>query len=356
MQSQDGHMSEPLPADSPILVTGSKGFVGSVVVRELLQRGFTNIRCFARTPAGNDKLAELGRGFPAARLTVVHGNLLSPGDCRRAADGAVLVYHLAAGTGKSFPGCVLDSAVATRNLLDALAGSPTLKRFVNVGSFSVYSNATLRRGAVLDESCPVERAYTARFDAYAYGKTKQDDVVAEYGTKHGVPYTILRPGVVFGPGRGGSILGRCGIDTFGFFMHVTGRFPIPLTYVDNCAQAIVLAGLAEGIDGEVFNIVDDDLPSSSRLLRLTKRNLGRFFSVRVPYPACLAFSCAWEKYAAWSGNQLPPLFNRRMCAAYHKGNRYSNEKLKRLLGWSPTVPMDEALRRYFEYRRTAAVS
>lgn len=248
----------------------------------------------------------------------------------------------------------LDSAVATRNLLEALSESRSLTRFVNVSSFSVYSNYALRRGAVLDETCPIERAHTERYDAYAYGKIKQDDVVIDYGMRRGIPYVIVRPGVVFGPGRGGSILGRCGVDTFGFFMHVTGRFPIPLTYVDNCAQAIVLAGIAERVNGEVINIVDDDLPSSAGLVRLEKRQLGGFLSVRVPYHLFFLFSYAWEKYAAWSGNQLPPLFNRRMCAAYHKGNRYSNEKLKRLLGWLPQVPMGEALWRYFEYRRMNA--
>lgn len=345
-------MTSSIPRHSPILVTGSRGFVGSAVVRELLESGFTDLRCFARTSAGNDKLTDTARAFPDAKVRIVTGNLLSPEDCRRAAEDAVLVYHLAAGTGKSFPGCLLDSAVATRNLLDALVGSPSLKRFVNVSSFSVYTNCTLRRGAQLDESCPVDREYSQRFDAYGYGKTKQDDLVIAYGRDRAVPYTILRPGVVFGPGRTGSILGRSGVDTFGFFMHITGRFPIPLTYVDNCAQAIVMAGLADGVDAEVFNVVDDNLPSSTALVRLVKRNLGRFFSVRVPYHLFFLFCYAWERYARWSENQLPPLFNRRMCAAYHKGNRYSNEKLKRIVGWLPKVPMDEALGRYFRYMRS----
>ena len=349
-------MTNSIPRHLPILVTGAKGFVGSAVVRELLQSGFTNIRCFARTTAGNDKLAGTSRAFPDARVQIVTGNLLSPEDCRRATEDAVIVYHLAAGTGKSFPGCVLDSVVATRNLLDALVGSRSLKRLVNVSSFSVYTNSALRRGAVLDESCPVERAYMQRFDAYAYGKLKQDDVVTAYGTDRAIPYTILRPGIVFGPGRAGSILGRSGVDTFGFFMHITGRFPIPLTYVDNCAQAIVMAGLADGVDGEVFNVVDDNLPSSTALVRLVKRNLGRFFSVRVPYHLFFLFCYAWERYAARSQNQLPPLFNRRMCAVYHKGNRYSNEKLKRIVGWAPKVCMDEALALYFRYMRSSAMA
>ena len=347
-------MANSISRDSPVLVTGAKGFVGSVVVRQLLQRGFTNIRCFARTSAGNDYLAETARAFPDANVEILTGNLLSTGDCRRAAAGAALVYHLAAGTGKSFAGCVLDSAVATRNLLDAVVGNASLKRFVNVGSFSVYSNYALPRGGLLDESCPVERAYIERFDAYAYAKLKQDDVVMAYGADREIPYTILRPGIVFGPGRAGSILGRSGVDTFGFFMHITGRFQVPLTYVDNCAEAILMAGLADGVDGEIFNVVDDDLPSSTALVRLVKRNLGRFISVRVPYRFFYLLCWAWERYAARSQNQLPPVFNRRMCSAYHKGNRYSNQKVKRMVGWRPGVSMNEALTRYFEYMRSAA--
>jgi len=335
-----------------ILVTGAKGFVGTVLVDALLKNGFTNLRCFARPGGENGRLIEQKKKYPSANIEIIKGNLQVPQDCIRAAQGVSVVYHLAAGTGKSFPGCFLDSAVATRNLLDALIGNKNLKRFVNVGSFSVYTNFKMRRGALLDETCPIDRDYMERFDAYAFGKIKQDDIVIQYGKERGVPYTILRPGVVFGPGRGGSILGRSGVDTFGFFMHITGRYKIPLTYVDNCADAIMQAGFTEGIDGEVFNIVDDDLPSSRALVKAVKQNLGYFFSIRVPYHVFYAFCVLWEKYATWSQGQLPPVFNRRMCAAYHKGNKYSNEKLKHMLGWKPEVPMMEALKRYFEYMKS----
>src|SRR5207249_6886794 len=179
-------------------------------------------------------------------------------ECERATAGVSVIYHLAAGFDKSFAGAFMNSALATRNLMNAFLdhGRPT--RFVNVSSFAVYSNLTMKRGALLDETSPLETAPQERYDAYAYGKLKQEELVREYGVTRGLPYVILRPGTVFGPGKR-DLTGRIGIDTFGFFIHVGGSNLLPLTFVDNCAEAIVLGGLVPGVDGEIFNVVDDEL-------------------------------------------------------------------------------------------------
>jgi len=75
-----------------------------------------------------------------------------------------VVYHLAAGVEKTFPGCFLNSAVTTRNLLDAVLATGTLKRFVNTSSLAVYDVSTLARGAPVDESCPLDARLVERFD------------------------------------------------------------------------------------------------------------------------------------------------------------------------------------------------
>ena len=102
--------------------------------------------------------------------------------------------------------------------------------------------------------------------------------MTDYARRFGIPYVLIRPGWVYGPGNPG-IHGRVGIGTFGIFLHLGGGNTMPLTYVDNCAEATVLAGLTKGVEGEVFNIVDDDLPSSRKFLRLYKRNVRRFRSI-----------------------------------------------------------------------------
>jgi len=337
-------------AGETVLVTGAAGFVGSRVVGSLLRRGFRNVRCFVRPASDLSLLRSAGNSDSYDRCEIIEGNLLSKDDCARAARGAAVVFHLVAGRGKSFPGCYQGSVVTTRNLLDAVAREGRLKRFVNVSSFAVYSNWRLPRGAVWDESCPIEDHLDERFDAYVYGKLKQDELVLRYHQRLGIPYAIVRPGIVIGPGKK-AIPGSVGMDTFGLFMRVGGAGLMPLTDVENCADAIVLAGLRPGVDGETFNVFDDDLPKSRRFLGDYKRTVGRFRSVWVPYGLTYFFCYLWERYAAWSRGQLPPVLNRRSCAFSWKGHRYSNRKLKERLGWTCRVPMAEALSRYFEFQR-----
>ena len=325
-----------------ILITGSNGFIGSKVVEILLEYGFSNLRCLVRSASRVGRLESALSKFDNARnVEVVRGDLLSRNDCREASKGVSIVYHLAAGMEKSFAGAFMNSALATRNLIDAFLQFGNPKRFVNVSSFALYSNLKLKPGALLDENCPLEEAPQERFDAYGFGKLKQEELVREYGEKSKLPYVILRPGYVFGPGKT-EVNGRVAINTFGFFIQVGGAHPLPLTYVDNCAEAIVLAGLKSGIEGEVFNVVDDELLTGRQFMRLYKSKLKRF-SVRIPYFAAYGLCLLWEKYAKWSNGQLPAVFNRRRCAAEWKWNRYSNRKLHELLGWKPRVPMNGAM-------------
>ncbi|MFN8170083.1 MAG: NAD(P)-dependent oxidoreductase [Candidatus Nanopelagicales bacterium] len=335
-----------------ILVTGGNGFVGSRVVRALLEQGFTNLVCVTRSADGN--IQALAEEFTDASIDIVVGNLLSAQTCEEAARGAEIVYHLAAGMGRTFPACVLNSVVTTRNLLDAVVAAGTVRRFVNVSSMSVYANAELPRGGRLVESSPLadETELALRQDPYAYAKAMQDRLVTDYSREKGLPVVTVRPGFVIGPGKP-RIPGRVGNDAFGIFLNVGPRNEMPFTYVENCADAIVAAGLAPDVDGEVFIVVDDDRPTSAEYLRLYKKRVGWFPTVRTPYSAYLGFTSFLEWYSTWSDGQIPPTYNRRSTQTYFKGNTYSNEKAKQRLGWRPRVPMDVSLERCFDYMRAA---
>lgn len=326
-----------------ILVTGANGFIGVNVIKTLLEYGLTNLRCFVRPSGRLDRLNAVLEQCPsAAGPELVIGDLVSHDDCRRAAEGVSLIYHLAAGMEKSFAGAFMNSALTTRNLMDAFLERGSPKRFVNVSSFAVYSNLKMKRGALLDENCPLEDSSQERCDAYGFGKIKQEELVRDYGTRKNLSYVIVRPGAVFGPGKR-ELSGRVGVNTFGFFLHLGGSNRLPLTYVENCAEAIVLAGLQPGVDGETFNIVDDNPLTSREFLRAYRGRVPASFSISLPYPVINGISLLWERYSRKSGNQIPPVFNRRRCAAEWKGNRYTNQKLKDRLGWVPRVGMGQAM-------------
>ena len=172
--------------DEPILITGANGFIGTRVVETLLGYGFENLRCFVRWAGNLQGLGVLIAGHPS-KIQMFEGNLLAREDCKGATKGVSLVFHLAAGTEKTFPGCYMNSVVSTRNLLDSILDNGNLKRFVNVSSLAAYSNADTNRNGVLDETCEIDLHPELRYEAYTYGKVKQDEMVLDYAKRFRIP-------------------------------------------------------------------------------------------------------------------------------------------------------------------------
>lgn len=331
-----------------ILITGATGFIGAKVVEKLVENGYTNLRCFTRSSTLPHTLKRLV-GSQGHRIEVIQGDLASVRDCERAADGTRLVYHVAGGgQGESFTSVQQTAVDTLKTLLEALVRTGELKRFVHVSSFAVYSNLDLPVGSLLDESCAIEVDPVLRGEPYTYAKVMQERVVREFGQRCALPYVILRPGAVYGPGNT-SISGRIGIATSKVFLHLGNSNVIPFTYVDNCADAIVLSGLKEGIDGEVLNVVDDGRTTSRRFLELYAEHGMRVRFLSLPKALSYPLYCAVGFFFRVRGSSIPPKYNRRRWCAYWKGNTYTNEKLKRMVGWSQNISMEEGMHRYFEY-------
>ena len=152
----------------------------------------------------------------------------------------------------------------------------------------------------------------------------------------------LRPGYVFGPGKQ-ELNGRVGIKTFGPFIQVNGSQSLPLTYVDNCAEAIVLAGLTPGIDGEVFNIVDDELLTARQFLKSLQSKPGAFGRFAFRTGLLIARPMPGKNTRNGQRASFPLLLT--VAAALPRGRvsatRTRNSKTR--LGWKPRVPMKQAM-------------
>ncbi|HVY45025.1 MAG TPA: NAD(P)-dependent oxidoreductase, partial [Minicystis sp.] len=217
-------------------------------------------------------------------------------------------------------------------------------RVVLVSSFGVYGVADLPRGAVVDEDTPLE-PHPARRDVYSQAKLRQEKLFRDYERRHGLSLVVLRPGVIYGP-RGPALSSRVGLNLAGLFLSLGGGNTLPLSYVDNCAEAIALAAEKPEAQGRVFNVHDDDLPTCAAYLAAYEREVKQLRKLRIPYPAMVALSAAVERYHAWSKGQLPAVFTRYKTATSWKGNRFDNARLKSI-GWRQIVSTEEGMRRTF---------
>jgi nucleoside-diphosphate-sugar epimerase len=121
-----------------------------------------------------------------------------------------------------------------------------------------------------------------------------------------------------------------------------GSNVLPLTYVDNCAEAIAVAGAAPEAVGGAFNVLDDDLVTARKFLRLYKKNVARVRSVFLPYPVVLVLSYFVQWYHRHSQGQLPAVLTPYRVASAWRRVRFDNSKLKSI-GWKQRVPTTEAL-------------
>lgn len=331
-----------------VLVTGAAGFLGRALIERLLVHGYTDIRCNVRRQADISRLDALFMRNPHIRSEYCVGNLRHRDDAARAVDNVQLIFHLAAGKKGTAADLFMDSVVSSRNLLDAVADRKPL-RIVLVSSFGVYGVAGLRRGTQVNEQTVLEPHPQWR-DHYSFAKLRQEQLFWEYQRRNGFELVVLRPGVIYGP-DGGHFSNRVGLTIGNWQAHFGGSNLLPLSYVDNCAEALVIAGTHQRAAGEVYNVHDNDLPTCREYLRAYKRNVRKVQSISVPYFAVQLLASMVEKYNRYSKGQLPAILTRYKAASQWGGNRFNNSKL-RSIGWEQLVTTTEGLRRSFAAFRT----
>lgn len=341
------------------LVTGSNGFLGVALVERLLARAAAGkgrpraLKLLVRPGSNRRRLDAVLARHPGADVEIVHGSLASVEEAKRLLPGVDTILHLAAALSGPPAELFLGTVVTSKHLLEAMAEAKSEAKVVLISSFGVYGVADLPRGQLLDERTPVEE-HPERRDHYSHAKLRQEQVFADFRAKHGLRYTVLRPGVIYGPG-GGAFSSRVGIAMPGFFLYLGGDNELPLSYVENCAEAICVAADSAPFEGEVYNVLDDDRIGAGEYLRRYQREVKALRVVPLPYPLTLLMSRAVEWYHHKSQGQLPAIFTPYKTRTSWKGTTFSNAKLK-ALGFAPVVSTEEGLARTFAYLREKAAS
>jgi nucleoside-diphosphate-sugar epimerase len=324
-------------------VTGGTGFLGRRLVARLLAAG-ERVRCLVRPSTDPDKLRSAVFSDAGCRLELVEGTLAAPAALESAVAGCDRVFHLAAEMRGAVPVLFLTNVVGTRGLLSAAARAG-VRQVVLVSSLAVYDSGSLQPGETLDESCPLDPRPHLR-DGYTYSKVIQERVAWEAHAA-GLPLTVVRPGVIFGPGRD-CLSGRVGLRLGNLMVAMGGRQPLPYTHVENCADAVALAG-QPGAIGTAVNVIDDELPTGWELVRQHRRFVGGMRSVRVPGRLVPVLSRMCEWYHDWSRGQISAVLTRYKSRAMWTPLQYSNARAKAVLGWRPSRQLADGLHESFEW-------
>lgn len=318
-----------------ILVTGAAGFLGQNLAAKLAQRG-DEVTAMVWPPGS-------GAGLQELPLRILTGSILDPEAVARAVAGQDAVYHIA---GKVDDWGPRDEYYAvnvqgTRALLGASLAAG-IKHFLHISSLVVLG---IPEKNPLDETT----AYTGTFqNPYMETKLLSEIEVREFGAARGFPVTIIRPGIIWGPGDTTMLPRMERLAKLRLLVPVgRGDALLCLTHVANLTEALVLMALNEKAYGQIYHITDAEAVSSKRYFKELSRVIGiRQPPVCVPQPlACFAadvFEIA-ARLLGLLGKQCAPLLTRYGISVWSASMVAPPAKAEQQLGYRQQVFFREGM-------------
>lgn len=306
-----------------VLVTGANGFVGCAVCAELVRRGYKvrgAVRSISRTSGLTCELVEVGE-------------INSTTDWSGMLDGVDVVIHLAArahvmNDNASDPLDAFRKINVEGTLNFARQASEVgVRRFIFISSIKVNGeNTQLGKPYTADDR-------PAPIDPYGISKHEAEDALRQIATETGMEVVIIRPSLVYGPGVKANFLNM--------MRWLNKGFPLPLGAINNKRSLVALDNLLDLIvtcidhphaANQTFLVSDGEDISTKELLKRMAAALGRPARL-LPVPVDLL-----KMIATLLGKRA---FYQRLCESL----QVDISKTRDLLGWTPPMSVDEALRK-----------
>lgn len=316
------------------LITGGCGFIGTALIRSLVEEGGHGVRVVDNLAVGTrEDLASVceftegpGEGPVSPGVELVVGDILDEGLALRAAEGADVIVHLAANTGV-MPSvedprrdCMMN-VFGTLNFLEAA-------RHAGVGRFVFASSG----GTVVGDAEPPIHEEMAPHPVAPYGASKLagEGYCSAYFQTFDIGTVALRFGNVYGPlsGHKNSAVARfIKRASNGDVLEIYGDGTQTRDYIfiGDLIRAIRLAATVEGVGGETFQIATNAETTVQELVDKLLPALARAGIKDVEV----------RKTAARRGEV--------------RRNFADTSKAARMLGWRAEVGLDEGLRRTVEW-------
>lgn len=315
------------------LLTGASGFIGGRLRDALLDRGV-------------DVVAVRRRGSPPAKKgRSVEAEYEDAAGLERLVreEKPDFVFHVAGATkGVTREDFHRANVMPTKNLLEALRrGHPGVQRFVHVSTLAAFGPSEPGRPHM--EGSP-------RRPIEHYGETKLEAEITVEAAKD-LPWTILRPGGVYGPGD---------VDYFNLFREVErgrnvffgnkGRW-FSAIYVDDLLAALLAAATHPGAVGQGFFVCDNEPITWERFQQAIVEVSGRRVRT-MNLPEALVGLAAIGGELATKLDGKPRLFNRQKAKmGAQEAWTCRSDAIRSALGWKHEFPLDRGVREALEWYR-----
>jgi dihydroflavonol-4-reductase len=314
------------------LITGASGFVGSAVLRQLIQAGHS-LRALLRPESDHSNID----GLP---VEIVHGDLTQPDSLTAALKDCDALFHVAADYRLWVPRpneMYETNVTGTRNLMLA-AARVGLKRIVYTSSVATLGIAS--DGSPADEKTPV--TFDDMIGHYKRSKFIAEAEVKRLADEDGLPVVIVNPSTPVGPRDiKPTPTGRVIVDA------ASGRIPayvdtgLNLVHVDDVAVGHILA-FERGTIGKRYILGAQNMTLKEILTQAATLAGQPPPKVRLPHNLVLPiayFAEAWARLTD-GGEPLVTVDGVRLAK---KQMFFTCERAERELGFNPR-PVEEAFR------------
>ncbi len=315
-------------------VTGGTGFIGRVVVRKLLARGY-RVTALARSESGAAGLRDMG-------AAVVRGDVTDRESMRAGMNGCDVVFHIAAVYDFSPAGMAQSEAVnvgGTENVL-GLAFELGVPRIIYTSTVAVFGDT---RGELPDETYYAGGPFLTEYDRTKWLAHYE---VAEALIAQGAPIIIVLPGGVYGPGDTSWLADMMRLYHRGLLPILPGpESVITFAYVDDVAEGHILAA-EKGRLGECYILAGPAVPIGEMVDFWAQLTGKRPPVARIPARAARRLAPLAGR--AQSALSLPQAFSGELMRTMGASYAARSDKARVELGWRPR-PIQAGMLETFEW-------
>lgn len=319
-----------IPQETKVFVTGATGFVGSALVRKLIQMGL-QVKALARLGSNRSPLQDLPMEW-------VLGDICDEKALAKGVQGVSYIFHLAS-TYRNHKAAAEEHHrvhVKGTELLAKLAlKEPGLKRFLHVSTVGVHGHI---------ENPPANETYPfSPGDDYQRTKAEAEIWIRDFAEKTGLPLTVVRPAPIYGPGDNRLFkIFKMAYQSF-FPVIGSGNNLLHFIHIDDLTNFFILAASRPKALGEVFICAGEKALSLREMVAIIEREYKTKTNfISVPAGAAFLLADLCEKVCR-PFHLNPPLYRRRL-TFYTNDRSFNAHKMKEVLEFTPKHSQEEGIR------------